>query len=140
MTQMFVYGTLQPGEINYGVCAEAVVEARPAIVRGHLYHLPMGYPALTLETQTVRGFLLTFANPGIVQRLDEFERHDPIVLQRYVTSETSQQYEYERGLIQVFDLEGRSLGTAWSYLMTIEQIQKIGGIPVSAQQWNGRQF
>jgi gamma-glutamylcyclotransferase (GGCT)/AIG2-like uncharacterized protein YtfP len=139
MTQIFVYGTLQPGEVNYGVCADAVLESRPAIVRGQLYHLPLGYPALAVGTRTVGGFLLSFADSSILQRLDELEQHDPIALQALGVASAPHQYDYAREWIAVWQPGGRSLGEAWVYRMAIEHIQKLGGILLSSQQWNGRQ-
>lgn len=146
MIPIFVYGTLQPGEINDWVWADAVVKAQPAIAIGQLYHLPFGYPALSEGTQTVHGFLLCFADPSILQRLDEFERHDPIALHPFIGTDSPQDYNYDRQWIEVFaldfevfDLDRRSLGQAWVYRMTIAQINKIGGIPLSTEQWNSRQ-
>ena len=140
MIQIFVYGTLQPGEVNYWVCADAVVASQAAIAIGQLYYLPFGYPALSPGIQTIRGFLLSFSDAAILQCLDEFERHDPIALQKFVASAIPHQYDYDRQSIEVFDLDRRSLGNAWVYRMTIEQIHKIGGIPLSIEQWNSRQM
>ena len=39
--QIFVYGTLKPGEINYQLlCQDTVLASHRAIARGHLYYLP----------------------------------------------------------------------------------------------------
>ena len=56
--QVFVYGTLKPGEVNYQLyCAESVVEFFPAVAKGLLYKLPIGYPAMTRGDRNVLGFV-----------------------------------------------------------------------------------
>ncbi|MBD2327448.1 gamma-glutamylcyclotransferase [Alkalinema sp. FACHB-956] len=47
---VFVYGTLKPGHAAYDrFCAGKTIAEVAAIVPGRLYHLPLGYPAMTLE-------------------------------------------------------------------------------------------
>ena len=68
--KVFVYGTLKPGECNYRrYCEGKVVEALPAIARGQLFALPIGYPAMVAGEGIVCGFLLRFANCGILVHL-----------------------------------------------------------------------
>ncbi len=70
--QVFVYGTLKPGERNYQrYCAGKVVEAQRAFTLGRLFALPMGYPAMTTGADIVHGYLLTFADLAILDALDE---------------------------------------------------------------------
>ena len=49
---MFFYGTLKRGQRNHAYCRGAV-RVRNATVRGTLYHLPQGYPALVVPEQDV---------------------------------------------------------------------------------------
>ena len=136
MIQVFVYGTLQPGEPNYSVCAGYVVESQPAIANGCLYALPLSYPAMTLDAGTVYGALLSFTDVTILERLDAFERHDPAEFSELAPGQRLEQNEYERKQIAVYSYDRRFLGLAWSYIMTLEQVQQLGGILLPNGQWH----
>jgi gamma-glutamylcyclotransferase (GGCT)/AIG2-like uncharacterized protein YtfP len=136
MLNVFVYGTLKPGEKNYSVCARSVVTSQPAIAEGRLYALPFGYPAMTLEAGTVYGVVLSFADVTILEILDAFERHDPIEFYDYIPGQSLEQNEYDRQEITVYDLARRSLGRAWSYTMTKEQVQQLDGTLLPGGQWH----
>lgn len=128
--KVFVYGTLKPGEANYQYyCAKKVVEEKVAIALGQLYHLPLGYPGMTLGERQVHGFLLTFADSSILSHLDELEDYDP--------SRRAEDNAYDRQEIEIFDTEGRSLGLAWAYLMTSEQVQRLNGVLIPSGWWSG---
>ncbi|WP_352432831.1 gamma-glutamylcyclotransferase family protein [Pyrinomonas sp.] len=45
---VFVYGTLIPGEPNYRIAAPYVRKTRPGALRGHLYDVG-AFPALVLD-------------------------------------------------------------------------------------------
>ncbi|NER84268.1 MAG: gamma-glutamylcyclotransferase [Leptolyngbya sp. SIO1D8] len=82
MLKVFVYGTLKPGEAFYEeYCAPYVVVAIPAITQGCLFHLPEGYPAMTLDDayrdRWVTGALLQFRDETAISHIDEFEDYDP---------------------------------------------------------------
>ncbi|CAA9452266.1 MAG: hypothetical protein AVDCRST_MAG02-962 [uncultured Rubrobacteraceae bacterium] len=49
---MFFYGTLKRGQRNHGYCRGAL-EVRGATVRGSLYDLPEGYPALVVPENNI---------------------------------------------------------------------------------------
>ena len=138
MIHLFAYGTLQPGERNASVCASDVVAAQPAIADGCLYSLPLGYPAMTLEVGTVYGTLLSFAEATILERLDAFERHDPVEFLEHAPAQALQQNEYDRRQIAVYDSDRRLLGLAWSYLMTPQQVQQLCGVPLPTGQWHSQ--
>jgi gamma-glutamylcyclotransferase (GGCT)/AIG2-like uncharacterized protein YtfP len=126
---VFVYGTLKPGEANYQkYCTGKVVEARRAIAPGKLYALPMGYPAMTLGDGKVHGYLLSFADEGILTALDDLEDYD--------STRPMSENLYNRQFIEIFDLDGLSLGWAWVYLMTPEKVDRFGGIPQMDGCWN----
>jgi gamma-glutamylcyclotransferase (GGCT)/AIG2-like uncharacterized protein YtfP len=128
--KVFVYGTLKPGEINYQrYCVLQVVEEKRAIAIGQLYDLRLGYPAMTLGESQVQGFLLTFADASILRYLDELEDYDP--------NRKPEENEYNRQQIEVYDLQGRSLGLAWAYLMTLEQVQSLKGVLIPSGSWTG---
>lgn len=136
MIQVFVYGTLKPGEVNYRVCAGAVVETRPAIASGLLYALPLGYPAMTAGKGMVRGSILSFAHPGILSVLDEFEQHDPQEFSHLLPDLCWQQHQYQRQQIQVFDPKQNCLTPAWAYLMTAQQVTQLGGVLIGNGDWH----
>jgi gamma-glutamylcyclotransferase (GGCT)/AIG2-like uncharacterized protein YtfP len=50
---LFVYGTLKRGHSNHGRYCRGVVDAREAVVRGRLYELPFGFPALVVPKEDV---------------------------------------------------------------------------------------
>ena len=50
---VFVYGTLKRGQHNHERFCRGVVEVREATVRGRLYDLPYGFPALVVPEENV---------------------------------------------------------------------------------------
>jgi gamma-glutamylcyclotransferase (GGCT)/AIG2-like uncharacterized protein YtfP len=127
--KVFVYGTLKPGEENYHCyCASHVIEAKKAYTWGRLYHLPLGYPAMTTGKSKVIGFLLTFSNQEILKSLDELED--------YSSLRSPQDNEYERQKIPVYDLSGEPLDEAWSYVMTACKVKQLKGVLVPSGWWS----
>ncbi|MDY6897643.1 MAG: gamma-glutamylcyclotransferase [Cyanobacteriota bacterium] len=128
--RVFVYGTLKPGEANYEFyCASDVVDATKAWVRGELYALPQGYPAMTAGNNSVYGYLLSFANPEVLSSLDELEDYHPQRL--------NQENLYNRTQVEIFDLENNSLGLAWAYFMNFTMIFQLKGTPQADGWWSG---
>lgn len=137
LLDVFVYGTLKPGENNHQLCASSVIKVCPAIACGQLYTLPFGYPAMTLVgTDTVYGVILSFADAGILDILDAYEQHDPETFCRHAPNLLIAQHQYDRTPIKVYDQAQRFLGFAWSYVMSLEQIQRLGGIWLPDGQWH----
>lgn len=133
LLKVFVYGTLKPGEYNYGrYCAGKVVAAQPASAYGRLFALPVGYPAMTAGEEIISGVLLSFTESAVLQDLDRLEDYDPHRLPA--------ENEYNRVQIEVFDLSGQMLDSAWVYLMTPEQVERRGGVPVASGCWSADQF
>ncbi len=129
LLRVFVYGTLKPGEANYQkYCAGKVLDATPAITLGELFALPMGFPAMTLGDRPVYGYLLSFTNPEILMALDELEDYQP--------ARDASENLYYRQMIEIYDLEERSLGCAWVYLMTKESICQLEGVVLTDGCWN----
>jgi gamma-glutamylcyclotransferase (GGCT)/AIG2-like uncharacterized protein YtfP len=130
MLRVFVYGTLKPGERYYSqYCQGRVVESCAAIAYGHLYDLPFGYPAMISGDRPIQGYVLTFADATTWHDLDELEDYNP--------NRPSEENEYDRYQIEVFSLAGESMGCAWAYLMTLERVQKIGGVHLPQGVWTG---
>ena len=136
--KVFVYGTLKPGECNYQTyCAPKVIEAQRAIALGLLFSLPLGYPAMTAGELPVQGFLLSFSDPAVLNRLDWLEGYDP--------HKPAAENEYNRQQIQTYSLDSphppisspQPLDWAWVYLMTLEQVNRLGGVLLTNSCWNG---
>ena len=128
--RVFVYGSLKPGEVNYlRYCEGKVLEEKPAIAFGKLFDLPLGYPAMTPGESLVHGFLLTFTDSTILSILDELEDYNP--------NRILEENEYYRQEIEIYDLDRKSLGFAWVYLMTFAQIQRLCGVIISSVNWRG---
>jgi gamma-glutamylcyclotransferase (GGCT)/AIG2-like uncharacterized protein YtfP len=129
--QIFVYGTLKPGESNYErYCEGRILQAQAAIMMGQLYDLPLGYPAMTSGNAAVYGFLLSFADPALLVQLDELEEYNP--------NRPVEQNEYIRVIAEAFDLNYRSLGPAWVYQMEQSLVNKVGGILLTQGIWNSQ--
>ena len=126
-TKVFVYGTLKPGELYHAQYCKGMVGSCEAIVQGKLFDLSLGYPAMTLGNDWVYGVLLTFATSNILSRLDQLEDFDP--------DRPATENDYQRQEVAVFDLQQRSLGSAWTYLMSWEQVQGLGGIWLPNGTW-----
>lgn len=130
MINVFVYGTLKPGEVNYQkYCAGKVLKVQKAIVNGKIYALPIGYPAMTPGDGKVYGYLLSFADSTVLAALDDLEDYDP--------NQQSSENLYNRYYIEVYELTGSSLGWAWAYFMTLEKVYQLGGIPQLDGCWSG---
>ncbi len=128
--RVFVYGTLKPGEVNYQrLCVGKVVGEVEAIAFGQLFDLPLGYPGMTIGKSPIQGFVLTFADATILSILDQLEDYDP--------NRSEVENEYNRQLIETFDLSGKSIGLVWVYLMRFERVQKLGGVMISSGCWSG---
>jgi gamma-glutamylcyclotransferase (GGCT)/AIG2-like uncharacterized protein YtfP len=132
LIQIFVYGTLKPGESNFDRHCQNVIQIQEAIVHGTLYDFPaLGYPAMTPGDSSVYGFLLSFTEPKILIALDELED--------YSADRPLEQNEYYRQKIQTFSLSHQSLGDAWVYLMEPEKAKRLGGVLLSEGRWTGHE-
>ncbi len=118
---VFVYGTLKPNHSNYQqYCSTKVIDSQPAIALGQIFALPMGYPAMIEGNDQVHGYLLTFADSNILESLDQLED--------YQGDRPASENLYVRQRIEVFTLTGDTLGLAWVYMMTAEQVSQFQGV------------
>ncbi|MEB3311851.1 MAG: gamma-glutamylcyclotransferase [Snowella sp.] len=125
---VFVYGTLKPGERNYPTyCQGKAIAEHKVYTYGKLYHLCLGYPGMTAGQDKITGYLLTFADQSVLAELDELETYDPQV--------KPEQNEYQRQLIPIYDLEDHYLGEAWGYVMTPEKIKAFQGMYLPSGCW-----
>ncbi len=128
--RVFVYGTLKPGEANYKkYCAGKLVNAQRAMALGKLFALPVGYPAMTLGDTFVQGYLLSFADSENLTELDQLED--------YQTTRQKSENLYNREQIEIFNLDWLSLGQAWVYLMTLDRVHQLVGVPQLDGWWSG---
>ena len=135
--QVFVYGTLKPGEVNYRICAPYVLKAQPAIASGQVYHLPFNYPAMAIATEgMVQGVLLSFADAEILTILDDFEQHDPTAFQRLLPQHAVEAYQYSRKKIQTYTPKRTPLEAAWGYVMELDQIYHLQGLLIPDGYWS----
>lgn len=127
---VFVYGTLKPGEANYQrYCAGKVLSVQRAITYGQLYALPFGYPAMIAGDRLVYGFLLTFANADILAALDRLEGYD--------SYQPATENEYIRQRIETYTSNLKPLAAAWIYLMTLQQVKAASGLLLPDGWWSG---
>ncbi|MFN6461462.1 MAG: gamma-glutamylcyclotransferase [Nostoc sp. DedVER02] len=130
LVQVFVYGTLKPGEANYKkYCAGKVIDAKLALVQGKLFALPMGYPAMTLGDSQVYGYLVSFSSSNILNELDVLENYQP-------TRQASENL-YNRQIIEVYEPQSLSYSWAWVYFMTLERVEQLGGFLQPDGWWSG---
>lgn len=133
MYPVFVYGTLKPQEAAYEkYCAPFVVSAQPATMRGELFHLPQGYPAMTTGRHWITGALLTFHDKSAIARIDLFEDYDP--------ARPPAANGYQRCTRAVFSTTQQSLGWAWVYLMPYGRVTSTGGTPITNGVWSRQQY
>ena len=128
LCSLFVYGTLKPGERAFDeFCAPYLVSDQPALAIGRLYHLALGYPAMTLEPGWVQGMLLTFSSPDCLQAIDAFEEYYP---------DRPESSEYQRDRHQIFNLQRQPLSTAWMYTMRRDRVTALGGHWLPQGYWS----
>jgi gamma-glutamylcyclotransferase (GGCT)/AIG2-like uncharacterized protein YtfP len=124
---LFVYGTLKPGERAFAnLCEPFAIATQPAQTIGRLYHLPLGYPAMTQEPGWVQGVLLTLSDPSVLTAIDDFEECYP---------DRPQSSEYQRSLQMIYDLNQHPLEKAWVYTMGLEQVNSCGGLWLPQGYW-----
>ncbi|MUL37679.1 gamma-glutamylcyclotransferase family protein [Gloeocapsopsis dulcis] len=127
---VFVYGTLKPGEINYQrYCAGKVLTVKQAIAFGQLYHLPFGYPAMVSGSDRVAGLVLSFPSVEVLTYLDLLEGYNP--------RRPLEENEYYRQQIDTYNLDSTFLSSAWAYLMTLKQVSMFGGQRLPDGWWSG---
>lgn len=96
---LFVYGTLlsfHPRHQHF--LAGEVAEVIPARIRGQLYHLPQGYPAVIKGEGEVRGEVLRLFSPErVLPRLDSYEGYDPLSHRGYYLRELTEAVRLDTG-------------------------------------------
>lgn len=125
---VFVYGTLKPGEANFAAYCQGKIRSQiPAYTRGELYALPLGYPALTEGKNKIQGVVLTLNDVSALENFDRLEGYQP--------NRADDLNEYSRTMVTVYDASDRPIGQAWAYQMTQEQIKQYQGMKVDSGCW-----
>ncbi len=125
---LFVYGTLRPGGRYYRkLCAARTPRALPAYVRGRLYHLAAGYPALAPGDQWVRGDILSFDDNTLLRDIDALEEYDP--------AGPPHANVYHRTPVDAYDADARLIATVDTYRMPMTTIERMGGVWISSGTW-----
>lgn len=140
LLKVFVYGTLKPGGLYwYRFCEGKVLGTQPAKVRGQLYQLEAGYPALlpgwegeganAAREVWAHGFVLTLADPDALEGLDQLEG--------YQEGRAPGHNEYQRVRTEVRLLPEDSPCEAWIYIMSATSIRQQGGHLIEDGDWQG---
>ncbi|NNV05092.1 gamma-glutamylcyclotransferase [Geobacillus sp. C56-T2] len=108
---VFVYGTLRIGGRNHRLIANYVQSVRKVTVKGRLFHLPAGYPAMVDGNGTVHGEMFELSDPeAVLALLDQLEGyHGPGELNHY-----------ERITVVATDADGNTY-TCYAYVYPQEQ-------------------
>ena len=125
---VFVYGTLKPGEVNYQYyCGTKVKSQIEAYSWGDLYDLQVGYPAMVEGKNKVKGILFSFDDDDILDSLDQLEGYQE---QREISFN-----EYYRQSISVYGYDDQFLVKAWAYFMTMSKVESYGGTLINSGIW-----
>ena len=124
----FVYGTLQPGGHYFPTyCQGRSTIVGRAKIRGRLYHLPVGYPALASGREWVHGWVLNLHSRETLEAIDQLEGYSPKIPQSWC--------EYRRFRASVFTLDGKRWNSAWAYRMDENRILAMRGRYLPSGQW-----
>ncbi len=115
---LFVYGSLMSGG---GTAFLKGLDAQPARVRGRLFRMPHGYPAMVLDDEAgwVTGQLVLLDGPHRLTVLDHYEGVGRGL--------------YARVPVRVASA-GRTRG-AWAYTMTGPQVRNRKGVALRSGRW-----
>jgi gamma-glutamylcyclotransferase (GGCT)/AIG2-like uncharacterized protein YtfP len=129
LLQVFVYGTLKPGERSFEhYCKPFLLTQQQAQTPGRIYHLPVGYPAMTLESGWVKGVLMTFNSERVFDPMDRLEAYYP---------DRPEESDYLRIRRPIYSLEQVPLVEAWVYVMMPEKVLAMGGEWLPDGLWTG---
>lgn len=72
--KLFIYGSLCEGMVHHGIIRDSIVSCQPALVKGSIYRLDVGYPVFLVEGETqVKGYIVELKASEILSSiLDEF--------------------------------------------------------------------
>lgn len=125
---IFVYGTLMRGFANHEkYLAKNIITVQKATIKGQLFHLPQGYPALVEGSGRVYGEYVTVKKiSSVLKRLDELEDyHGP-----------GRDNEYERVIREVL-LAGGEVVRGYVYVYAANRYRELAewGKKVLSGDW-----
>jgi len=98
-----------------------------AKVKGRLWAMDPGFPALEPGDAWVIGDVMSFDDPALLAEMDAAEEAHPEDLEADAT--------YHRESLTVYTRAGESLGEAQAYFMRPAKIAQIGGQRVPSGEW-----
>ncbi len=126
--RLFVYGTLRPGQKHHErICTGFEIQIYPALVRGALYELPEGYPALTEGEQWIRGDVLCFSNQELLIKCDLWEEYDPNL--------QTGNCVYRRVYRNIYNSDYSLTGKAQTYIVNKEVLNRKRAILIPMGTW-----
>jgi gamma-glutamylcyclotransferase (GGCT)/AIG2-like uncharacterized protein YtfP len=134
MIPLFVYGSLQPGGQYWpDYCEQRFERLCPANVRGLLYDLPLGYPAMVAvespESAWVQGCLLWLKSVTDLRNIDKLEGYQP--------ERSAIENEYNRRQFDCYDVNHSQLITrAWAYEMHMDRVSGLKGTLLTSGKWS----
>lgn len=125
MEKVFVYGSLRTDFWNYDkVLKNRVKHVQKGYIKGDLYHLPAGYPAIVSGEGNVYGEVFTISQDKIIKSLD--------LLEGYLGE--GQDNLYERKKCQV-KLEDGTEESCWAYIYVDEKMARKKGKYIKEGDW-----
>ncbi len=118
-TGLFVYGTLLSGQENAGWLGG--LPAKEARVKGRLYRLPAGYPALVVEGEAldwVEGEWISGVGPRL-KVLDQLEGVGQGLF----------------GRVRLPVVVGARTLVSWVYVLKADQVRRRGGVHLAEGSW-----
>ncbi len=99
-TQVFVYGTLMPGQARWAVLEPFAVTNSRATARGDLWDTGLGYPAAVFHSgrQKVPGFVVVIRpelTADAIRELDEIEGEGELFRRTKIRTSAGQAVSYE---------------------------------------------
>ncbi|MGL4797788.1 MAG: gamma-glutamylcyclotransferase family protein [Cellulosilyticaceae bacterium] len=124
MEKIFVYGSLRTQFWNHDkVLKNRVRKVEEATIKGELFHLPEGYPAVVEGKETIYGELLTVSQEKILKSIDFLEGY-------FGEGEDNL---YVRKKIKVATEAGEEEG--WTYMYVNASYAKKKGRKVAKGDW-----
>ncbi len=114
MQQVFVYGTLMPGDCRWSLIADDVVALRRAMVSGRLFDTGRDYPGARFELDgTIHGWVLELRSTRSEQAIERLDAIEGTVHGNYrrvavttLAGERCWAYQIETSVAGLHDLNG----------------------------------
>ncbi|MEW5820517.1 MAG: gamma-glutamylcyclotransferase [Cyanobacteriota bacterium] len=129
--KIFVYGTLKPGEDNYNYHCHNRYELQfECSVKGDIYDLSLGFPALVESDNVAKGVLFYFNDQQTIDQIDILEGYDPGI--------SAEKNLYYKKLVEVYDSNDQVIDQAYAYFMPLNRVKELKGVKVDSGCWTGK--